>query len=73
MVRLVALDTEHEVLIEEFLTGKEFSCIVIRTDEGEIVSLPPTEIRKGNEIFDYRSKYLAGLSSKQTPIDLPTE
>ena len=73
MVRLAALDTEHEILIEEFLTGKEFSCIVIRTDEGEIVSLPPTEIRKGNEIFDYRAKYLAGLSSKQTPIDLPTD
>lgn len=73
IIRLAALDTENEVLIESFLTGKEFSCIVIRTDEGEVIALPPTEIRKGNEIFDYRAKYLAGLSSKQTPIDLPTD
>jgi len=70
-VLLEGLHTENEVLIEEFLEGREFSCIVIRTDEGEVVALPPTEILKGKEIFDYRSKYLPGLSRKVTPIDLP--
>jgi D-alanine-D-alanine ligase len=35
------------------------------------VALPPTEIVKGNEVFDYRSKYLPGLSRKITPIQLP--
>jgi D-alanine-D-alanine ligase len=68
---------EREVIIEEFITGKEFSCIVIRGEGAdgqltEAVALPPTEIRKGSEIYDYRSKYLAGLSRKVTPIDLPT-
>lgn len=72
-VCLMAAYTEQEALIETFLLGKEFSCIVIRTDDGKIVALPPTEIRKGDEIFDYRAKYLAGLSSKQTPIDLPID
>lgn len=68
---LEAADKENEVLVEEFIAGKEFSCIVLRDDEGRIVALPPTEIRKGGEVYDYRSKYLAGLSSKVTPIELP--
>jgi len=72
-VLLEALDSEKEVLIESFIDGREFSCIVIRTETNKIVALPPTEIKKGQEIFDYRSKYLAGLSRKITPIDLADE
>jgi UDP-N-acetylmuramate--alanine ligase len=68
---LEGLDSESEVIVESFITGKEFSCIVIRNETGEPVALPPTEIRKGNIYFDYRSKYLPGLSRKITPIDLP--
>lgn len=70
---LEALDGENEILIEEFLAGKEFSCIVIEDQDGFPLALPPTEIRKGKELFDYRSKYLPGLSRKITPIDLPAE
>jgi len=66
-------DAESEVLLEQFIEGKEFSCIVIRNDDGQPVALPPTEIRKGKELFDYRSKYLPGLSRKITPIGLPYE
>lgn len=72
-ISLQAVDDEKTVLLEEFIDGKEFSCIVLRNDCGEVYALPPTEIRKGKEIFDYRSKYLAGLSSKVTPIELPDE
>jgi len=63
--------SEEKVLLEEFIHGKEFSCIVIRKESGEAVALPPTEIVKGGEIFDYRSKYLPGFSRKVTPINLP--
>ncbi len=70
---LEALDGESEVLVEEFIVGKEFSCIVIENEEGHAIALPPTEIRKGKELFDYRSKYLPGLARKITPIDLPRE
>ncbi len=66
-----SVDGESEVLIEEFIDGKEFSCIVIENTTGTPVALPPTEIRKGKELFDYRSKYLPGLSRKITPIQLP--
>ncbi len=70
---LKAYDAECEILVEEFIEGKEFSCIVIQNEHGEAVALPPTEIVKGKELFDYRSKYLAGLSRKITPIRLPDE
>jgi UDP-N-acetylmuramate--alanine ligase len=73
VVTLSSLETEHEVLIEEFIEGKEFSCIVIENIDGKPCALPPTEIRKGGEVFDYRSKYLPGLSRKVTPIPVDAE
>jgi D-alanine-D-alanine ligase/UDP-N-acetylmuramate--alanine ligase len=72
-ILLTAFDGESEVLIEGFLRGKEFSCIVIQDEQGKPIALPPTEIRKGQELFDYRSKYLPGLSHKITPIDIAEE
>lgn len=62
---------ETQVLVEQFVTGREFSCIVIENERGEPLALPPTEIVKGQEVFDYRAKYLPGLARKITPIDLP--
>ncbi|GIV32879.1 MAG: hypothetical protein KatS3mg031_0414 [Chitinophagales bacterium] len=70
---LEGADSESEVVIEEFIEGKEFSCIVVRNTDGRPLALPPTEIIKGGEVYDYRSKYLAGLSRKVTPINLPPE
>ena len=69
-IMLESVEGESTVLIEEFITGKEFSCIVIEDENGNPLALPPTEIRKGKELFDYRSKYLPGLSRKITPIQL---
>jgi len=63
--------TEQTVIAEELIDGQEFSCIVLRQEDGSVTALPPTEIIKGKEVFDYRSKYLAGLSRKETPIRLP--
>ena len=71
-LNLKALDSEHTVLIEGFINGKEFSCIVLEDENGKPLALPPTEIVKGEEVFDYRSKYLAGLSRKETPINIDT-
>jgi UDP-N-acetylmuramate--alanine ligase len=72
-VTVEGCDGESEILIEQFIEGKEFSCIVIRNENEKPVALPPTEIRKGKELFDYRSKYLPGLSRKITPIELKSE
>lgn len=68
---LESADGESTVLVEGFIEGREFSCIVVEDEQGRAIALPPTEIRKGKELFDYRSKYLPGLSRKITPIDLP--
>ncbi|MFC6997988.1 D-alanine--D-alanine ligase family protein [Rufibacter roseus] len=70
---LTNVESETQVLVEGFINGREFSCIVVQDQQGNPIALPPTEIRKGGEVFDYRSKYLPGLSRKITPIDLPTE
>lgn len=67
---LFAQNTETQVLVESFLEGKEFSCIVIQEESGKLIALPPTEIIKYQEVFDYRSKYLPGTSRKVTPIDI---
>ena len=71
----VLLEGEHaesRVVVEGFIAGTEVSTIVLRTDDDGALSLLPTEIVKGGEVFDYRSKYLPGLSRKKTPADLPT-
>jgi D-alanine-D-alanine ligase len=67
-VMLEAPDGETEVIFEEFINGREFSCIVVRDDYGNPIALPPTEIKKATDYFDYRSKYLPGLSHKITPM-----
>ncbi len=74
LLRFEAHQGEERVIVEGFIDGKEFSTIVLRTPDGGAVALPPTEIVKhGKDLFDYRSKYLPGLSRKVTPIDLPAD
>ncbi|MDX2303775.1 MAG: D-alanine--D-alanine ligase [Microscillaceae bacterium] len=67
---LTAQNSEEFVLFESFIGGKEFSCIVIQEEDGTPLALPPTEIRKVQDVFDYRSKYLPGTSRKITPIEV---
>ncbi len=72
-IQLESIYSETECLVESFIEGREFSCIVLRNEDGSAVALPPTEIIKGQEVYDYRSKYLPGLSRKVTPMDLPEQ
>ncbi|MCS7297452.1 MAG: D-alanine--D-alanine ligase [Bacteroidia bacterium] len=69
-----AWDSPPFLLIEEFVEGEEFSVIVIETPNGTMVALPPTHIQKPTRLYDYRAKYLSGISSKKTPSPtLPNE
>lgn len=70
VAELQAVNGEFEVIFEQFIEGREFSCIVVVDDQGNPFALPPTEVVKGKDIFDYNSKYLPGLSHKQTPIQI---
>lgn len=61
----------HDVMIEEFIEGRELSCGVMEID-GEIKALPVTEIVPMNEFFDYEAKY-KGKSNELTPAPISPE
>ena len=67
-----AFHEDDQVLVEEFIQGREFSRGVARL-QGKIVVLPATEIISKKEFFDYEAKYTAGASEEITPADLPQE
>ncbi len=60
-----AFQEDTQVLVEEFISGREFTIGVFRTDTGIIV-LPITEILTQNEFFDFEAKY-QGKSEEVTP------
>jgi D-alanine-D-alanine ligase len=58
-----------DILIEEFIAGRELSCAVIDV-YGMIQSLPLVEIKPKNAFFDYVSKYTEGMSEEICPANL---
>lgn len=63
-----ALAEDYEVILEEFIEGREFTCGVFVSDKESVV-LPITEIISETEFFDYEAKY-EGLSNEVTPAKL---
>ncbi len=66
-----AYQYDREILVEEFLEGREFSCGVVR-HRGKPIPLPVTEIIPKTEFFDFAAKY-EKMSEEITPADLPKE
>jgi len=66
-----AFHEDDQVLVEEFIQGREFSRGIARL-KGKLVVLPASEIISHKEFFDYEAKY-AGASDEITPADLSTE
>ncbi|NND53147.1 MAG: D-alanine--D-alanine ligase [Flavobacteriaceae bacterium] len=66
-----AFAEDDEVIIEEYLDGREVSVGVIEY-KGEIKVLPITEIISDNDFFDYKAKYL-GESQEITPAQISEE
>lgn len=67
---------QQNVLIENYIKGMEFSCIVIYDYKtGKLKALPATEIvlEKGQDIFDYDQKYMPGRATKHTPARCSAE
>jgi D-alanine-D-alanine ligase len=60
-----AFREDDQVLIEEFIEGREFTIGVFRK-KSEIITLPITEIISKKDFFDYEAKYL-GKSEEITP------
>ena len=61
-----ALKWDTAVLVEEFLDGIEFSCIVIE-EGGTATPLDLTEIYPQSEYYTYDDKYMPGRCRKYTP------
>jgi D-alanine-D-alanine ligase len=61
-----ALRWDNAVLVEEFLNGTEFSCIVLEEDEKPKI-LGMTEIQPQSEFYTYDDKYMPGRCRKFTP------
>lgn len=68
----LAFSESDEVLIEECITGREFGCGVIITENKTLV-LPITEIVSKRAFFDYEAKYTEGLSDEITPAPISEE
>lgn len=67
-----AFHEDSQILIEEFIKGREFSIGIARL-KGKITVLPATELITTKEFFDYEAKYTPGVTQEITPADLPAE
>ncbi len=64
-----AFKEDEEVIVEEFISGREFTVGVFRT-RGEILVLPITEVKTSKDFFDFEAKYSSGFSEEITPAVL---
>ena len=66
-----AFEVDDQVLVEEMISGREFTIGVYST-KNELIALPITEIITQNDFFDYEAKYL-GKSEEVTPAKISNE
>ncbi|RZM08156.1 MAG: D-alanine--D-alanine ligase [Pedobacter sp.] len=67
-----AFNEDTQILIEEFITGREFTVGVVKLN-GEIIVLPATEVETGKEFFDFEAKYTPGVATETTPARIKEE
>ncbi len=66
-----AFKEDDQVLVEEFIKGRELTIGVFKS-KGEVIALPITEIIAKNEFFDFEAKY-EGASDEITPAAIDEE
>ena len=64
------IDLDNEILVEQFIKGKELTIPVMKNTEGEIEALPIIEITSENTFYDYESKYTSGMSKHIIPANI---
>jgi len=68
----IAFVHDDEIIVEEFIQGREFTCGVMGFN-GEIKALPMTEVMPKHEFFDFADKYGEDGAKEETPANLPDE
>ena len=68
----IAFKEDNEILIEEFIKGREFTCAVIQSKE-KLIVFPICEVISKKEFFDFESKYLPDLAEEILPANIPEE
>ena len=63
------LNNHKEILIEEYISGKELTVSTIKLDK-KIHALAVTEIKSKNNFFDYKAKYSKGFAKHILPAKL---
>lgn len=64
-----AFEYSDKVLIEEFITGREFTVSVLKY-RGNTEALPVIEIRPHSGAYDYHSKYTKGATTYIVPAEI---
>jgi D-alanine-D-alanine ligase len=67
-----AFEHDEEVIVEDFVEGREFTCGVVEYKD-EIISLEVTEIIPQGEFFDFEQKYKENGAKEITPAKISTE
>ncbi|MEZ5082076.1 MAG: D-alanine--D-alanine ligase [Bacteroidales bacterium] len=65
-----AFKEDDELLVEEFIKGREITCGVLKHNN-EVITLPVTEIVSKKEWFDYEAKYNSILADEIVPAQIP--
>lgn len=63
-----AFKEDDQVLVEEFIPGREFTVGVFKTGK-DIIVLPITEVETKKDFFDFEAKY-QGMSTETTPANI---
>lgn len=66
-----AFKYDHEVLVEEYLKGLEFTCVVWGNNDPK--AMLPTEIVFEGDFFTYEGKYMPGKTQTITPARVSSE
>jgi D-alanine-D-alanine ligase len=68
----LALKEDTQVLVEEFISGTELTCGLVKLNDRELI-FPVTEVISKKGFFDYEAKYSHGMSEEFTPARIPEE
>jgi D-alanine-D-alanine ligase len=60
-----------EVLVEQYIPGRELTCAVIETSDGTPQAYPALEIKPRDAFYTYDSKYADGGSEHLVPAPIP--